>query len=163
MTSLTSLWLPILLSGVLVFVASSIIHMVIGWHRADYPPLPDEALFADTIRPLDLPPGDYFIPCPRSSADARSPEFLEKRKRGPVMMMTVFPAGETDSAARSLSRNIVESFMKRPSPVHHGRSLAQAPAATPPAPATAATSPCRPGLPGFRQSLPAKTLPENAT
>jgi hypothetical protein len=102
MTPLTPLWLPILLSAVLVFVASSVIHMVIGWHRADYPPLPDEARFGDAFRPLDIPPGDYFIPCPRSAADARSPEFLEKRKRGPVVMMTVFPAGES-GMGRSLA------------------------------------------------------------
>ena len=35
MVSLTALWLPIVLSAVVVFIASSVIHMVIGWHNGD--------------------------------------------------------------------------------------------------------------------------------
>lgn len=31
-----SLWVPILLSAVIVFVASSILHMVLPIHRSDY-------------------------------------------------------------------------------------------------------------------------------
>ena len=67
--------------------------MLLGWHAGDYPPLPDEARFADAVRPLAIPPGDYMVPRPRSMADMRSPEFIEKRKTGPVMMITVFPTG----------------------------------------------------------------------
>ena len=37
MVGLAALWLPILLSAVIVFVASSLIHMVSGWHKSDYP------------------------------------------------------------------------------------------------------------------------------
>jgi len=33
MVPLTSLWAPILLSAVIVFVASSIMHMVLPFHR----------------------------------------------------------------------------------------------------------------------------------
>ena len=94
MTPLSALWLPIVLSAVLVFVASSVIHMFLGWHAGDYPSLPDEARFADAVRPLAIPPGDYMVPRPGSMADMRSPEFIEKRKTGPVMMITVFPTGE---------------------------------------------------------------------
>ena len=37
MVSLVDLWLPILLSAVLVFVASSVIHMVLRqWHSKDF-------------------------------------------------------------------------------------------------------------------------------
>ena len=35
MVPLTELWLPILLSAVLVFAASSIIHMVLKYNRSD--------------------------------------------------------------------------------------------------------------------------------
>ncbi len=42
MVSIPSLWLPILLSAVAVFIASSIIHMVLGYHAADYKKLPAE-------------------------------------------------------------------------------------------------------------------------
>ncbi len=95
MTPLTALWLPILLSAVVVFIASSLIHMVLGWHSSDYPALPDEARFADAVRPLGIPPGDYLVPRAHSMKDMRSPDFVAKRKAGPVVMMTVFPTGET--------------------------------------------------------------------
>ena len=93
MTALTLLWLPVLLSSVIVFIASSIIHMATPWHKSDYPKVPDEDRVMDALRPLNIPPGDYMMPRPSSMADLKSPEFLEKRKRGPVMMFTVFPSG----------------------------------------------------------------------
>src|SRR5260221_12576442 len=93
MPPLTASWLPISFSPVLVFVASSLIHMSRGWHAGDSPPLPDEARFAEAARPLAIPPGDYMVPRPRSMADWRLPEFIEERKIGPVMMITVLPTG----------------------------------------------------------------------
>lgn len=42
MVPLTALWLPILLSAVIVFVASSIMHMLLPYHQGDYQKLPDE-------------------------------------------------------------------------------------------------------------------------
>ncbi len=100
MTPLTALWLPILLSAVLVFIASSLIHMLLGWHNSDFRSLPDERRFGDAIRPLALPPGDYMIPRAGSMKEMNSPEFCEKRKTGPVMMMTVFPTGLTGMGAQ---------------------------------------------------------------
>src|SRR4029078_12095453 len=82
------------LSAVLVFVASSLVHMLLGWHKGYYPSLPDDARFADVLPPLAIPPGDYMVPRPGSMAEMRSPEFIAKRKAGPVMMITVFPTGE---------------------------------------------------------------------
>ena len=93
MTWLFTLWLPILLSSVIVFVISSIIHMVLPWHKSDYPKIPNEERFMDALRPLAVPPGDYMVPRPSSTQDLRSPEFAEKMKRGPVMVLTVMPNG----------------------------------------------------------------------
>src|SRR2546425_9086661 len=42
MVGLSALWLPILLSSVLVFVLSSVIHTLLPWHKSDYPKLPNE-------------------------------------------------------------------------------------------------------------------------
>lgn len=100
MTPLTALWLPILLSAVLVFVASAIIHMFLGYHSGDFAQLPDEARFADAVRPLAIPPGDYLVPRVKSAAEMKTPEYAEKRKNGPVMMMTVFPNGMTGMGAQ---------------------------------------------------------------
>jgi hypothetical protein len=101
MTSLYALWLPILLSAVIVFVASSIIHMALPWHKSDYAKLPNEDRVMDALRPLAIPPGDYMIPRPSSREDMRSPEFAEKLKKGPVIVATVIPNGPM-SMGRSL-------------------------------------------------------------
>jgi hypothetical protein len=93
MVELSALWLPILLSAVIVFVVSSIIHMVSPWHKGDYPKMSNEEKVMDAIRPLNIPSGDYMIPRPSSREDMRSPEFAEKMKKGPVLMMTVWPSG----------------------------------------------------------------------
>lgn len=101
MTELSVLWLPILVSAVVVFVASSIIHMALPWHKSDYPRLPDEGKVMEALRPLAIPPGDYMMPRPSSMQDMRSPEFLEKMNKGPVMVLTVMPNGPTP-----MSRNL---------------------------------------------------------
>ena len=52
-----SLWLPILLSAVAVFVLSSILHMVLPLHRKDYRQVPNEADAMATLRKGGLTPG----------------------------------------------------------------------------------------------------------
>ena len=42
MVPITALWLPILLSAVIVFFASFVLHMLLPIHRGDYRQLPDE-------------------------------------------------------------------------------------------------------------------------
>jgi hypothetical protein len=101
MTSLSALWLPILLSAVLVFVVSSIVHMVLPWHKTDYARVPGEDAFMDALRPLAIPPGDYMVPRPVDMEDLRSPAFAEKAARGPVMVVTVMPNG-----MMSMARNL---------------------------------------------------------
>lgn len=101
MTPLTALWLPILLSAVIVFVASSIIHMAPLWHRNDYPRLDNQDSIMDALRAFKIPPGTWFMPRSRDMKEMRTPEFKEKMKRGPVVMMNIFP-GEI-SMARNMS------------------------------------------------------------
>ena len=93
MVSLVSLWLPILLSAVAVFVASSIIHMVLGYHRSDFRKLPKEDEVMAALRPFDIAPGDYAMPCAGSMAAMKDPAFTQKMKEGPVAFMTVAPSG----------------------------------------------------------------------
>ena len=93
MTPLSALWLPILISAVVVFFVSSLIHMVTPWHKSDYGSLPNEQSLRDAMRPLAIPPGDYHFPRPSSMADMKSPEFQQKMTEGPVAMMTVLPNG----------------------------------------------------------------------
>jgi hypothetical protein len=106
MTGLAALWLPILLSAVIVFVSSSIIHMVLPWHKSDYPKLANEDQVMNALRPLNIPPGDYMMPRPASSQAMRSPEFKEKMNKGPVVVMTVLPSG-----VRGMGKNLAQWFV----------------------------------------------------
>jgi hypothetical protein len=106
MTGLAALWLPILLSSVIVFVASSLIHMVLPWHKSDYPKLPNEDQVMNALRPFGIPPGDYVMPRPAGQQGMRSPEFIEKMKKGPVVMMTVLPNGPT-----GMAKNLTQWFV----------------------------------------------------
>jgi len=93
MVSITSLWLPIVLSAVIVFVASSIIHMVLPYHRKDISKLAKEDEVMAALRPFSIPPGDYGLPCAQTMDERKKPEFLEKMNKGPVAVMTVLPNG----------------------------------------------------------------------
>jgi len=106
MTGLSMLWLPILLSTVIVFVVSSIIHTALPWHKNDYPRVPNEDQVRSALRPLAIPPGDYMIPRPASREEMRSPEFAEKVRQGPNMVVTVLPNGPW-----SMKRNLTQWFL----------------------------------------------------
>ena len=63
MVAVISLWLPILVAAAIVFVVSSIIHMVLPYHRSDFAKVPSEDEVMESLRNYDLKPGDYVIPC----------------------------------------------------------------------------------------------------
>ena len=93
MIALTSLWFPILLSTVVVFVASSIMHMVLPYHKSDYRKLPDEDRVTDAMRSAGVTSGPaYFFPY-FSFNEMKSAPVVEKLKRGPVGLLTVLPSG----------------------------------------------------------------------
>jgi hypothetical protein len=99
------LWLPILISAVVVFLASSVIHMASPWHKNDYPRRPDEDSFRSAVGALNIPPGDYMVPRPRSREELKDPAFLEKVKQGPNVVMTVMPG------QWSMGRNLMLWFV----------------------------------------------------
>jgi hypothetical protein len=92
MVPLATLWLPILLSAVIVFVASSIMHMLLPYHKSDYRQLADEDKILAALRPAGLKRGLYIFPfC--THKDMKSPALIEKYKQGPVGHMTILPNG----------------------------------------------------------------------
>jgi len=92
MVPLSALWLPIVLSAVIVFVASSVMHMLLKYHNSDYRKLPDEDKILAALRPANLTPGLYIFPhC--THAEMKSPAIQDKLKQGPVGMMTIRPSG----------------------------------------------------------------------
>jgi hypothetical protein len=109
-TGLPSLLLPILIASVIVFVASAIIHMLPLWHRGDYPRVPEEDRVMDALRPLALRPGDYMVPRAPNMKEMGSPAFIDKMKRGPVLILTVMP-NRVPSMARNLSQWFVNCLV----------------------------------------------------
>jgi hypothetical protein len=92
MVPLAALWVPVLLSAVIVFIASSIMHMVLSYHRGDYQPLPDEDKVLAALRAAGVKRSVYMFPfC--THADIKSLAAQEKYKQGPVGTLTVFPTG----------------------------------------------------------------------
>ena len=62
MVSIASLWLPIVLSAVAVFLASSIVHMVLKYHQSDYSAMPGEENVLAAMRAEKVSPGTYHMP-----------------------------------------------------------------------------------------------------
>jgi hypothetical protein len=89
--SLMSLMWPILLSAVIVFIASSVIWMVVQYHNADWKKLPDEVTARAALK--GTAPGQYSVPHAATAADRNSPDWQEKYKQGPAAMVIVFPHG----------------------------------------------------------------------
>jgi len=84
-----SLWLPVVVSAVVVWLLSSVLHMVLKYHKADYKPLPDEEAVGSALRKDAPPPGVYTIPYCDDMAQMKDPAFQEKYRRGPVAMVKV--------------------------------------------------------------------------
>ena len=88
-----SLWLPVIVSAVLVFVASSIIHMMLKYHKADHRGLPNEAAVREVLGKANLPPGLYMTPHCEDHSKLKDPAVQEQFTKGPVALITMLPKG----------------------------------------------------------------------
>jgi len=89
MVSIISLWLPIVLSTVIVFIASSVIHTFLTYHNSDFKKMPSEDEVMEALRPFNLPPGEYVFPHAADHKEMKEPPYQEKLKQGPVAFVTV--------------------------------------------------------------------------
>lgn len=92
MVPLITLWLPILFSAVIIFFASSVMHMLLTYHHRDYQQIPSEETVLGGLRAAGLKPGTYHFPF-GTHKEMKSPAMVEKYKQGPVGLMTIFPNG----------------------------------------------------------------------
>ena len=106
MIPLITLWLPILLSAVIVFFASFVMHMVLAYHKSDYRKLPDEEHVTDALRSAGVTRGPaYFFPH-FSFKEMKSAPVIDKMKRGPVGLLTVLPSGPP-----AMGKSLVQWFL----------------------------------------------------
>jgi hypothetical protein len=66
--------------------------MLLPYHRSDYKQLPEEDKVLAGLRTVNLTRGVYMFPfC--THKDMKSPAMVEKRKQGPVGILTILPSG----------------------------------------------------------------------
>ncbi|MEO6690340.1 MAG: hypothetical protein ABIS07_12380 [Dokdonella sp.] len=99
MLSLAQLWLPIVLSAVFVFFASSLFNMLLKfWHAPDYRAFSNEDEVRAAIRKGTTGPGMYHLPfcVPEKMKD---PQMQEKFRQGPNAHIFVRPNGMMNMGA----------------------------------------------------------------
>ncbi len=102
MVPVADLWLPILLSSIAVFMASSLVWTVLPHHRNDFSPLPEEEAVRKKLREKKPDPGLYSIPF----LDRKDPDLQSKMEEGPVGLLTVLPDG-----LPRMGRNMLLTFV----------------------------------------------------
>src|SRR4051795_12694749 len=106
MVAIATLWGPIVLAAVAVFLVSALMHTVLGYHWNDFRALPNQGAALDALRALNLPSGDYILPKADNVKHMRTPEYKALYERGPVVMMNVSPGG-----AISIGKNLLQWFI----------------------------------------------------
>ncbi|MBS0633540.1 MAG: hypothetical protein JSS11_16645 [Verrucomicrobia bacterium] len=93
MNTLLALWLPILLSAVVVFVISCLVHMVLKWHNSDYNGFANENDVRAAINAGQPAPGRYVIPFCKDMKEMGSADMQQKYREGPLAQITLGPVG----------------------------------------------------------------------
>lgn len=105
MVPLTMLWLPILVSSVIVFVASTLFWMVIKHHAGDYRQIPNEERVLEVLGAGDPSPGLYSFPYVRDWKSI-TPELKKQIEEGPGGFLIVRRPGPL-----SMTPQLVQYFI----------------------------------------------------
>ena len=101
-----SLWIPFLVSAVVVWIASAVLHMALKYHKADYKPLPDEEAVGAAMRKAAPAPGYYVIPHCSDMGKMQDPEMIKRYESGPVAMIAVLKNGPP-----AMGKSLVQWFL----------------------------------------------------
>ncbi|MEZ6241536.1 MAG: hypothetical protein R3B57_00680 [Phycisphaerales bacterium] len=107
---LLDLWLPIVISTVVVFIASSIIWMALPYHKADMKAFKDEGPMTRALEETKPEAGMYYLPgCGNDKEKMKSEAFKEHLKKGPWAFIVVPKA--MPSFPKCLGTIFVEFFL----------------------------------------------------
>ena len=108
MDFLTQLWLPILVAGLVVWIASAVAWMAIGHHTKDRDPIPDgrEQELMDAVTRLNIRPGSYGFP-----------DFFQCKDKN-------IPAAERKQAMKELYNRHPQGLLRVWAPINMGRNMA---------------------------------------
>lgn len=93
MQFLTDLWLPIIVSGVGVFIASALVWTALPHHKKEFAPVGNEAAVMDALRAGAITPGRYVTPFMGDRERMQTPEGKALLERGPIAYITVQRSG----------------------------------------------------------------------
>ncbi len=105
MVLLSQLWLPVLVSAIVVFLASFLAWMVLPHHKKDIKTLPNEKALTDHLRSLALPAGTYMWPGCQPGQGMDSQEFKDRYAAGPWGSINVL------ASRPNFGRNLVLTFL----------------------------------------------------
>ncbi len=88
-----SLWIPVIVSAVAVFLGSSLVHMALKYHKADYRRLSNEEAVREALGKQDNAPGVYAIPYCGEMREMKDPAMKAKYEKGPVALISIYPKG----------------------------------------------------------------------
>lgn len=88
--TIMTLWLPIIASAVVIFIAGAVIWMAMPWHKQEWQKTPDENAVRAALK--ECAPGMYTVPnCPDPAA-FKDPDMQRKFVEGPQAFITVVPS-----------------------------------------------------------------------
>jgi hypothetical protein len=93
MEFLTQLWLPIVVSAVVVFILSALAWTVMPHHKKDFTGLPNADAVQAVMRENPPTPGQYAIPWVSERTAMEDPKVKEQMQRGPRAYITIVPNG----------------------------------------------------------------------
>lgn len=88
---IATLWLPILISAVVVWLAGALVWVVLPWHKKDFSRLPDEDAARAAL--ADLAPGNYMLPYCADRNELKDPAVRKKFEEGPIGFVTLVASG----------------------------------------------------------------------
>lgn len=111
MAFLAQLWLPIIVSGVIVFVASALVWTMFPHHKSEWRGAPNEGAIQAALK--GAAPGLYAFPFTTNEQERRSKEFMAKWAQGPSGHITLAPPGPWNMGRQMVQAvvfNIIVSF-----------------------------------------------------
>lgn len=98
--SIVDLWMPILASSVIVWIASALVWTVLPWHKKDFAKVSDEGAARAALK--GLKPGQYMLPYCTHPKELENPEMRKKFEEGPRAYVTVSPNGVPGMGSKML-------------------------------------------------------------
>lgn len=89
--TIMSLWLPIIVSAAVIFIAGAVIWMGMPWHKKEWQKTPDEEAVRSALRGCQ--PGIYTVPNCTDQSQFKNPDMQQKFIDGPQAFITVVPSG----------------------------------------------------------------------